>query len=134
MAGGASDYLENAVLNHIFGGVAYTAPATLYFAAYSSAPNDAGGGTELSGNGYARKGITNNATNFPSTSTSTKSNGAAIEFDAFTGGSQTVVALSVLDSSVAGNMLLWVTLTTAKTFSEGDIIRIPIGGFVVTMD
>ena len=41
---GKSDYLENKVLDHILGNTAYTAPATLYFALFTSAPSDAGGG------------------------------------------------------------------------------------------
>ena len=49
---GFSDYLENKVVGHVFGGAAYTAPATLYVALYTSAPSDTGGGTEVSGGGY----------------------------------------------------------------------------------
>ena len=49
-----SDYLENKVLGHVFGGTAYTAPSTLYVALYTVAPSDTGGGTEVSGGGYAR--------------------------------------------------------------------------------
>ena len=50
-----SDYLENKVLGHVFGGTAYTAPTTLYVALYTVAPSDTGGGTEVSGGGYARQ-------------------------------------------------------------------------------
>ena len=35
-----SDYLENKVLGHVFGGTAYTAPSTLYVALYTVAPSD----------------------------------------------------------------------------------------------
>ncbi len=44
---GFSDYLEDKVLDHVFGGNAYTAPATLYVALYTVAPTDTGGGTEV---------------------------------------------------------------------------------------
>ena len=40
---GFSDYLENKVVGHVFGGSAYTAPSTLYVALYTSAPSDTGG-------------------------------------------------------------------------------------------
>ena len=50
-----SDYLENKVVGHVFGGSAYTAPSTLYVALYTSAPSDTGGGTEVSGGAYARQ-------------------------------------------------------------------------------
>ena len=46
---GFSDYLEDKVLDHVFGGNAYTAPTTLYVALYTVAPSDTGGGTEVSG-------------------------------------------------------------------------------------
>ena len=52
---GFSDYLEDKVLDHVFGGNAYTAPSTLYVALYTVAPTDTGGGTEVSGGSYARQ-------------------------------------------------------------------------------
>jgi len=62
---GKSDYLENTILDLVYGGVAYTPPAILYVALFSVAPTDAGGGTELSGGGYARVAVPNDLTNFP---------------------------------------------------------------------
>ena len=52
---GFSDYLEDKVLDHVFGGNAFTAPTTLYVALYTVAPSDTGGGTEVSGGAYARQ-------------------------------------------------------------------------------
>ncbi len=52
---GFSDYLEDKVLEHVFGGNSYTAPGTHYVALYTSALTDTGGGTEVSGGGYVRK-------------------------------------------------------------------------------
>jgi hypothetical protein len=37
---GFSDYLEDKVLDHVFGGVAYTAPTTHYVALYTVAPSN----------------------------------------------------------------------------------------------
>ena len=37
---GFSDYLEDKVLDHVFGGNAYSAPSTLYVALYTVAPTD----------------------------------------------------------------------------------------------
>lgn len=53
-----SDYLENKVLDHVYRNVAYTAPTGTYLALYTVAPTDAGGGTEVTGGGYARQAIT----------------------------------------------------------------------------
>ena len=55
-----SDYLEDKVLEHVFGGNAFTAPSTLYVALFTVAPSDTGGGTEVSGGAYARQTATFN--------------------------------------------------------------------------
>ena len=49
-----SDYLEDKVLDHVFGGNAFTAPSTLYVT-FTVAPSDTGGGTEVSGGAYTGK-------------------------------------------------------------------------------
>jgi hypothetical protein len=54
-----SDYAENLLLNFLMTGTG-SAPSSLHLALFSSAPNDAGGGTEISGNGYSRQTITFN--------------------------------------------------------------------------
>ena len=54
---GFTDYLENKVLIHVFGGTAYTAPSTLYVGLFTAVPSDTGGGTECSGGSYARKSM-----------------------------------------------------------------------------
>ena len=56
---GFTDYLEDKVLDHVFGGTAYTAPSTLYVALFTVSPGDDGtGGTEVSGGAYARQTAT----------------------------------------------------------------------------
>jgi len=52
---GFSDYLEDKVLDHVFGGNSYTAPGALYVALFTVAPSDTGGGTEVTGGAYASK-------------------------------------------------------------------------------
>lgn len=53
----ATDSLENRTLDHRFRGQPDTPAATLYLALFTSATTDAGGGTEVTGNGYARVAI-----------------------------------------------------------------------------
>lgn len=132
--GSFSNYLENKLLDHTFGGSDFVRPATLYVAAFSSAPGAAGGGTELSGNGYVRKAVTNNATNWPAAAGGVKGNGAVIEFAAFTGGPQTVVALGIYDAASAGNLLVWDDVTTPKTYESGDIMRVEVNSVTITLD
>lgn len=133
MAGSLSDYLENKVLDLIFGGVALTAPA-LHFAAFTAAPSDSGGGTECTGGSYARVNPTNNTTNFPSASGGAKSNGTAITWPTATASWGTVVAIGVYDASTAGNLLAWATLAANKTVDNGDTLQIAVGDFDVTLD
>ena len=71
-----SDYLENKVLGHVFGGTAYTAPTTLYVALYTVAPSDTGGGTEVSGGAYAINFYFNVSCTNPTEAT----NASAIEY------------------------------------------------------
>lgn len=136
MAGSKSDYLENAILDHVLGGGNYTRPATVYVALYTAAPSDSGGGTEV-GTGtwtnYARVAVTNNSTNFPAASGGSKSNGTAIDFGtATTSGSVTVVAVGIFDASTSGNLLYWADLTTNKTVSNGDPVKFNASALVVT--
>lgn len=128
-----SDYLENKVLDHIFGNTAYSVPATVYVALYTAAPNDAGGGTEVSGNGYSRAAVTNNTTNWPNASSGSKSNGTAIQFSAASGGSWgTVTHFSLFDAASAGNMLYHGALTSSKTINDGDQAQFAAGTLTIT--
>lgn len=133
--GSLADYAENAVLDHIFGAVTFTPPATLYFGLSTSTISDAGGNiTEPSGNNYARKGVTNNATNFPSASGGSKSNGAAIQFNTPSGSWGTVTYFFIADAPTGGNIIAWSALTDPQTISSGNIVKIDIGGLTLTLD
>lgn len=134
MAGSFSDYLENKLLDLIFGNVAYSIPATLYMAAFTAAPTDAGGGTEVSGGSYARASITNNTTNFPSASGGSKANGTVVSFPAATADWGTVVAIGLYDAASAGNLLAWATLATNKSVANGDTLQVGVGALTATLD
>jgi hypothetical protein len=127
---GFSDYLEDKVLDHVFGGNAYTAPSTLYVALYTVAPTDTGGGTEVSGGGYVRKTATFNVSG---TNPTTASNTAAIEYPTATANYGTVVAVGIFDASSSGNLLAYANLTTSKVVSTGDVFRFNTGDLDVTL-
>ncbi|MFT4175012.1 MAG: hypothetical protein QM627_00005 [Luteolibacter sp.] len=118
--GGFSDYLENKIADHVFGGGDYTRPATIYVALYTSTPTDSGGGTELSGGGYARAAVTNNSTNWPTASSGLKRNGAAITFPTASTSWGTIVAFGIFDAASGGNLLAWGALDVAKAVGGGD--------------
>lgn len=134
MPGSKSDYLENELLDHVFGAAAYTAPATLYAALFTAAPTDAGGGTEIATGSYARVAITNNLTNFPVASGGAKANGTAITFPQATANQGTAVAMGLFDASSDGNMLVWSTLTNSRSIFAGDIASFPAGSVTFTED
>lgn len=122
-----SDYLENKVLLHVFGGTAYTAPATLYLAIYTVAPTDTGGGTECNGTSYARQTVTFTVTN------DTASNTSAVEFPTAGSSWGTIVAVGIFDQSTSGNLLAYGNLTTSKTIASGDVLRVPAGDLDITL-
>lgn len=108
--GSKSNYLENALLDAVLGGPAYSLPATVYVALHSAAPTESTAGTELTGSGYARVAVTNNSTNWPAAASGIKSNGAAIAFPVATGDWVAAVGWGILDASSSGNLLYYGSL------------------------
>lgn len=122
-----SDYLENAVLNHVFRNTSLTSPTTVYLALFTAAPTDAGGGTQVSGAGYARQAIT-----FGAPSGGAIANTGAVSFTATGGNFGTIVAVGIFDALTVGNMLTWDDITSA-VINDGDTINFPIGDIDVTL-
>lgn len=131
--GAASDYLENALLNHLLGGGDYARPATVYLALFTVAPSDAGGGTEVAAEDYARLAIANDATQWPAAAAGAKTNGEALAFDPAETAWGTVVAVGVFDAAAGGNLLVWATMD-ALVVDEGDQVEFAAGGIEVTLD
>ena len=127
---GFSDYLEDKVLDHVFGGTSYTAPGTLYVALYTVAPSDTGGGTEVSGGAYVRKTATFNVSG---TSPTTATNAAAVEYTTATADYGTVVAVGIMDALTSGNLLAYANLDTSKVVSSGDVFRFDAGDLDITL-
>ena len=75
----ASNFLEDAVLNHFFRNNAVASPAQVFLALYRTDPTDFDTGQEISGGGYVRQRIIFNAP-VPSGGASTISNSAVISF------------------------------------------------------
>ena len=128
---GFTDYLEDKVLDHVFGGSSYSAPGTLYVGLFTAAPSDTGGGTEVSGGSYARKSMP--AMTVSGTSPTTATNGAAVEFVTATGSWGTVTHVGIFDASSSGNLLCWAALSASKVVASGDVIRFDQGDLDVTL-
>ena len=126
-----SDYTENLVLNWLLTTNSATRPTAWYVGLFTAAPSDTGGGTEVSGSGYARMAT---GTITVSGTATTATNAAAIEFAAASGGNWgTITHAAIFDASTGGNMIAWSALTTSRTINDGDVFRIPAGSLTVTL-
>lgn len=133
--GSFANYLEDKVLDHIFGGGDYTRPATLYVGLSTTTISDAGGNiTEPDGGNYARKAVTNNSTNFPASSAGAKANGTAIEFATPSADWGKVTDFFIADAASDGNILAYAALTASKTINSGDTVSFAIGDLDITLD
>lgn len=120
--------LETRVLQWALTNGSPTRPTTWYVGLFTAAPGEGGGGTEVSGNAYARTAATFTV------SGNTATNSGAVEFPTATGSWGTITYAAVFDASSGGNMLLYAALTDSKTIGTGDILRIPAGELDVTLD
>lgn len=111
MPGSFTDYGEDAILEHLFGGTTFVPLATWYIGFFSAAPTDSAAGTELTGNGYARKAVTNNTTNFPAV-TAGNPKLLAVDTECFTATADhsDAVAVGLFDAATLGNLIAWAWL------------------------
>jgi hypothetical protein len=119
---------ETTVLTWLLTASSATRPTSWYIGLFTAIPNEAGGGTEVSGSAYVR-----NAATF-TVSGNTASNSAAIEWAAATGSWGTITSIAIFDAVTGGNMIGYAALTNAKTIATGDVFRIPVGDLDVTLD
>lgn len=120
--GAMSNYLETALLNHVFRNTAYTSPTTVYVALYTSNPTDADTGTEVSGGAYARQAVTFTAPTQVSDKATIK-NASEIVFPVATASWGTITHVGIRDAATVGNLLYHGALTTPKTIEAGDQFR-----------
>jgi hypothetical protein len=126
-----SDYTENLVLTYLFTTGSVTRPTAWYVGLFTAAPSDTGGGTEVTGNAYAR--VVTGTISGTGTAT-TFSNAAAIEFAAASGGNWgTIGWAGIFDASTSGNLLAWAPLTTSRVINDGDVFRIPATSLTITL-
>ena len=122
-----SDYLEQKLADHVFNGVIYTPPPAVYLTYCSTAPTDAGGGTEAAGSGFARQEL---SFEVAGTTTARRSN---IDADAvFTMPAGTFPYVKIMDAATDGNMLWWGlagddTTDIPVTTTAGQTLTVPAG-------
>ena len=123
-----SNTFETTFLTWVFTTGSATRPTAWHIALYTSAPDDTGGGTEVSGSAYARQSVTFTI------SGNTASNTSALEFPTATGSYGTVTHVGVFDASSGGNLIAYAALTTSKAIDTGDVLRVPAGDLDITLD
>lgn len=126
---GKTNYLETALLNHVLRNTAFTSPTTIYVALFTVAPDETGGGTEVSGGSYARQTVT-----FTAPSPDSISNVSDVTFPVATANWGTIVAFALMDAASGGNMLYFENLTTSRDIFTSDQLRFPSGQIIVTED
>lgn len=137
-----TNYLENAVLNHIFGDTAFPFPADgNYYVGLSTAdPGEDGAGIAEppTANGYARQPIPNNHTaniGFTTSTGGALSNDNVITFPAATGtGWGTVTHFLIADAQTGGNILAYGTLSASKAIASGDTASFARNALTITLD
>lgn len=123
-----SDFSENLLLDWLMTAGMATRPTAWHLALFTAAPNDAGGGTEVSTGGYARKAIA-----FGAASGGTTSNTGAVTFTATGASWGSITHVGIFDASTAGNLLWHGALTTARTIGDGDSLDFAIGAVDLTL-
>lgn len=123
-----SNTYETTVLQWTFTNGAVTRPTAWYLGLFTTAPGEAGGGTEVSGGSYARQSVTFSVSGNLATNT------AALEFPVATADWGTITHVAVYDASTGGNQIAYAALSTSKTIATGDVLRVPTGDLDITLD
>lgn len=126
MAGStASNYQHQKFMEELLLNTAYTPPATLYLALFTTVPNlDGTGGTEVStsGTAYARQSIAAGSAQWdgPAGSNLEYSNKSDITFSTPTADWGTITGAGLYDAASGGNLIYTSTLTSSKQVNNGD--------------
>lgn len=141
---GFTNYLEEKLIRHVFRGAAFPQPAGIHVALFTTAPGEAGGGTEVTGAAYARQPASFAFALDGSSGRWTASNDATVLFPvAGSGGWGTVSWFALFDAASGGNMLAYAQLTDPasgfvtplpKTVDYGDAIRFELAALQVALD
>ncbi len=131
---GKSDYLENKLLDHVFGNAAYTQP-TVYVGLWTATLGDSSTGStagEVSGGGYARAATA--AADWSAAAAGQLDNATDLTFPEATESWGTVTDVAFLDASTLGNILYYSALSSSKKIEIGDTPKFAAGSVVISED
>jgi hypothetical protein len=134
VAQGKTNLQEGRVLNWLKGSAFAAAPGTLYLALFTAAPDDTGGGTEVSGNAYARQPITFGAIANVANGPDSMASSALVTYPVATPGAWgAIIAVGLFDALTVGNLIMWATIASV-TINANDQLTFPSGNVTVTED
>ena len=125
-----SDHAEKLLLDWLMTTGSATRPTAWYVGLFTAAPSDSGGGTEVSGSGYAREAVTFAAASTPG---GTTSNTGDVSFTAAGGNWGTITHIGIFDASSAGNLLWHGSMTASKIVNDGDTLQFSTGNIDLTI-
>ena len=128
MAGDASSYLRNKLVDHSLGTTAYTKPTAVYLAAFVGDPGDDGTEVSTTDTGYARQAVT-----FAGASSGEADSNADVVFPVATDDWGTISHLALYDDDEAGNLLWYGPMALPKTIDESDQLKVASGNFTVSL-
>lgn len=134
----ASNYLEEALANHVLNNTTYTSPTTVYLALFTSPVTDADleAGTltnevGTSGTAYARQAISFNAATNPG---GVCTNDGVVTFPTATAAWGTVTHFAIMDGDTEGadNVLIYGELDNSKVVDIDDVFQLPDTNLSIT--
>ncbi len=119
---------ETTTLNWLLTTATATRPTTWYVGLFTDDPTEAGTGTEITGNAYARTVVAFTISGNAATNT------GAVEFPEATGSWGTITHIGVMTASTGGTMIVHAALSASKAIASGDVFRINAGDLDITLD
>lgn len=140
-----SDYAENKLIDWFLRGQTFTPPTSTYVALFTTSPSDVGGGTEVSGGGYARVAFPSSLVNWAgtqataSTTVSSGTSGATtnnseIAFPTPSSNWGTITSYGLCDAPTGGNILIFGALDIPKAINTGDVLKFPAASLYFQID
>jgi hypothetical protein len=131
-SGAFSDFLANALLDHVLKTSAYTAPVNIYVALCDTTVVDANTGTtisEPSGGSYARKQYET----WDVASSGASQNTGVMTFVQASAAWGNISDVALCDALTVGNMLIYAVLDVAKNIGNLDTAEWAAGAFDITL-
>ena len=137
MSDAMSNYLENALINHIFRGTAFSQPSDIYIGLIRFYEADkveaATSPQEVSGGSYARTLQDISDSNWDAPSNGATQNSSAVIFPTATADWGCVSGVIITDHASAGNILFHGSLTSMRDVQDGATFKFSTGDLDITL-